>query len=509
MNPNVDLRQLAVRRDAAELQPATRSRHLLLRYLLPGGVLLGFLGVLAWAARDSLLPSRPVTVVPVIATRVEVQPAGTPLFQAAGWVEPRPTPVLVTALVEGVIEQLRVVEGQEVKAGDIVATLIDADARLALEAALADLQLRENEADALLARADVDKKYLPYQLQSAEAMRRLARIDLDNKKNSSSVPLITIHKAESELATLTAKVEELTARKQQLEREVVSLRRLREAFRKEAADAADSFNDLTEAEANMRAALSRIRQAQVAVDMARLRLERMTVKAPCSGRVLALLARPGMKLMGLAPHAMHEASTVVSLYDPLQLQIRADVRFEDLPRVVPGQPVRIETPAVAGGLDGEVLFPTSQADIQKNTLQVKVAVKSPPPVLKPDMLVQVTFLAPARTAPAAPSEQLRLFLPRQVVETAEAGAFVWLADQAARTARRRPIKLGLTAGDLVEVVEGLTAADKAIVGGREGLTDGARITVLGEDATLGTTSGGAGRSTGRQPRIPTGHQGKH
>src|SRR5205823_9016957 len=102
----------------------------------------------------------------------------------------------------------------------------------------------------------------------------------------------------------------------------------------------------------------------------------------------------GSRLMGLATGTHQDASTVVTLYDPASLQVRADVRLEDVPRVVPGQRVRIETPATAP-MAGEVLFATSQADIQKNTLQVKVAVTDPPPALRPDMLVQATFLAPA------------------------------------------------------------------------------------------------------------------
>ena len=36
---------------------------------------------------------------------------------------------------------------------------------------------------------------------------------------------------------------------------------------------------------------------------------------------------------------------------------------------------------------------TAQADIQKNTLQVKVAIDHPPPQIKPEMLARVTFLA--------------------------------------------------------------------------------------------------------------------
>src|SRR5262245_29436170 len=144
MATNVDLSQLAVERG---VEPAvTRRRHLLTRVVLPGLLLLGFGGLVAYAVRDSLSPPVPVTVVPVISSRVALdQPPDTPLFRAAGWVEPRPTATLVTALSEGVVEQLLVVEGQEVKQGQTVARLVAADARLALEMAEADVDLREAE----------------------------------------------------------------------------------------------------------------------------------------------------------------------------------------------------------------------------------------------------------------------------------------------------------------------------------------------------------------------------
>src|SRR5262245_50843465 len=183
MNPNVDLSQLAVRRDAPAAGPQP-SRHLLARYLLPAAVLLGFVGVLVWAARDSLLPAHPVTVVPVLTSRAELrQEAGTPLFQAAGWVEPRPTPILVTALAEGVVEQLLVVEGQQVKAGEPVARLAEADARLALDAAEVDVRLREAELSAAQATLTAARTSLnqPIHLETAvaEAEAALAKLETE------------------------------------------------------------------------------------------------------------------------------------------------------------------------------------------------------------------------------------------------------------------------------------------------------------------------------------------
>jgi RND family efflux transporter MFP subunit len=540
MNANVDLRQLAVRRDENGTPPRASlgRRHLLTRYLLPGFVLLGFLGLAGWSVRDSLFPARPVTVVPVLATRAAVSQEGAPLFQAAGWVEPRPTPVLVTALSEGVVEKLLVVEGQEVKAGEPVAQLLEADARLGVKAAEADLRLRKAdaasaraalaaartnadqpvqlqaacaEADALLAQKETELAALPFLLRTAQARQRLARLDVESKKKGTGTGAVTeldYQRAQSELDSATATAEELEGRSARLKREVEAQKMRRDALRKRLELKAEETRALADAEAQVEASDARCEQAQVALDTARLRLERMTVRAPASGRVLALLARPGMRLMGLAPGSLHESSTVVTLYDPALLQVRADVRLEDVPRVQPGQAVRIETPAAPGGpLEGVVLYPTSQADIQKNTLQVKVAIKAPPATLRPDMLVQVTFLAPA--APRAgerESESLRLLVPRLLVESGDGGAYVWVADQAAGVARRKAVTLGPAGdADLVEVVEGLTAADKLIAGGREGIRDGERIQVTGEDT--GPTRSPSARPT----RLPggNGHRGNH
>jgi hypothetical protein len=40
-------------------------------------------------------------------------------------------------------------------------------------------------------------------------------------------------------------------------------------------------------------------------------------------------------------------------------------------------------------------------------------------------------------------------------------------------------------GDLVEITKGLTISSKLISGGREGLADGTRIQVTGEDPSVG------------------------
>jgi multidrug efflux pump subunit AcrA (membrane-fusion protein) len=64
-----------------------------------------------------------------------------------------------------------------------------------------------------------------------------------------------------------------------------------------------------------------------------------------------------------------------------------------------------------------------------------------------------------------------------------------VADRLSGTARLRRIEVGFAVGELVQVLSGLDPSDKLIVGGRDGLTDGARIAVVGEDETLGVVRG--------------------
>ena len=47
---------------------------------------------------------------------------GAMLFQASGWIEPDPLPIKSTALVDGVVQEVHVLEGQLVKKGEIIAT---------------------------------------------------------------------------------------------------------------------------------------------------------------------------------------------------------------------------------------------------------------------------------------------------------------------------------------------------------------------------------------------------
>ncbi|MBL8827016.1 MAG: efflux RND transporter periplasmic adaptor subunit [Planctomycetaceae bacterium] len=482
-------------------------------------IVAGFVSVVAWSLRERFLPARSVTVVPVVLTQADVRQAGTPLFQAAGWVEPRPSAVVVSALVEGVIEELLVAEGQPVVKGQPIAKLIDADARLTVADAEASVRLREAElalaqgtleaakiqfeqpvqmqaalaeAEATLAKLQTEIKNLPFAIRTAQSQLLLAEQSLAGKKSvGDSITVRALQQAQSEFDTATAARAQLVERGSSLQNELSAWGRKCDALRSQLTLKTEETRKLSESRANVQAGEAKLQQAKVAVEIAQLRLSRMTVHAPITGRVLTVVAKPGRRLMGLAAASEQDSATIVTLYDPKMLQVRADVRLEDVSQVQPGFQAQITSAALRAPLLGEVIVATSQADIQKNTLQVKVAIHDPPAVIKPEMLVQVSFIAPERKSEQHPGsvDPLRILVPRTLVETTEGGTTLWIADLTRGVARRQAIRLGAMVNqELVEVVGGLTPLDKLIVSGRDGIQEGARIRVTDEDRTLGIAS---------------------
>src|SRR5690606_28515049 len=64
-------------------------------------------------------------------------------FQAPGWIEPEPYPIIIPALRMGTVESLEVLEGQAVTSGAVIARLVDEEAQLAVDAARSALQLKK------------------------------------------------------------------------------------------------------------------------------------------------------------------------------------------------------------------------------------------------------------------------------------------------------------------------------------------------------------------------------
>jgi multidrug efflux pump subunit AcrA (membrane-fusion protein) len=349
------------------------------------------------------------------------------------------------------------------------------------------LQAMLAQADVELAKINTSLKNLPFETQRAQSRVDFAKRDFDrNVSAGTSVSHREIDEAKTEFETAGALLQELQDRESSLKKEAIAIGQRREAINVQLQLLADEIEAKDRAAAQVAAAGARVKQMRVAEAEAELRLNRMTIRAPVDGRVFQLVGLPGARVGDGVMTAMagHDGATIISMYQPKSLQVRVDVRFEDIPKVSLLQPVRIDNPALEEPIMGSVLFVSSEADIQKNTLQVKVGIEVPPDFFKPEMLVDVTFLAPKikNARKLETKQEMRLYLPGQFIGQGEGGPFVWLADQSAGVARRISITRGSDGnGGLVEIKSGLDIGSRVITSGADGLKDGDRIKIVGED----------------------------
>jgi HlyD family secretion protein len=234
-------------------------------------------------------------------------------------------------------------------------------------------------------------------------------------------------------------------------------------------------------------------------DEAKLRLSRMEVRSPADGIVMQRLVEPGSKLaFGMDPdHSAH----AVRLYDPKKLQVRVDVPLADAAKVGVGQRAKI----VVGVLpdrtfDGEITRVVHEADIQKNTLQVKVAIADPTSELKPEMLARVRFLSTGNTSTTKQAQLV--FAPENLLQRDGDKATAWVA--ARGFAEQRTIELGQSKQDgWVSITSGLQPGDQLIAGDVSQLKDSAKVRVIGEsDATGATTNETKGGHDDAAHRMP-------
>lgn len=510
-NEKIDLTELSMDRgeQASEKRRPRSVTRLFSRWVVPILIVAGFGAVIYWAVLPALLTGIDVTVVKVRVQESAVSKSGTPLFRASGWVEPGPTPVYVSSLINGTVKSLNVVEDQWVEQGDVVAVLIDDDARLRLRAAEADLLNKQallEQARVRLKSAEVDYQKpvqkqlaisrvendlaeintllseMPEKIVQAEADVDFALKDLKSKREAgTAISRIEVEKALSMHTSAVAKLKELNLRKAGLQKQQEVIHAELNSTKEDLDLNNDAANEFGQAQAAEKVAQSQLELAKVQMDVAKLELSRTRVVSPVAGKVMKLMTSPGGHLSGgPAGEGSHTGSVAVMLYDPRSLQLRVDVRFEDVRRVVPGQSVLIESSALATPLHGKVLRMNPVADIQKNTLEVKVSVADAPDALKPAMLMNVTFLSPESEADTDPSASFAIFVPDKLVKREADATYIWVVDPATNTAKRQAVVVdSLVVDEWVEVLKGLNISSQIIETTSAALSDGDSISISG------------------------------
>ncbi len=448
MNSNIDITRFSNSSGVVHSPPDKKlvapPRRIFSRYLLPVLLLAGFGAIAAYSFRSAFVPVVDVYVTmpvpapdhllsaqaqqlssiptpdeaeqpgasPSIAASAPVQTnesaenppspgRGQTLFQAPGWIEPSPYPIMISALRSGTIQQLEIIEGQSVTSGTIVARLINEDQLLAVRAHESALRLKEARYKAARERWESPTDLIE-SVRTAHA--KSGQLDAQARRQRDLIQLANL---EAEIGTtLTRSGYEASL---ETTRKETELSVTRHDLLETQAEVALNSATLQAAEERLRlriedreaveTAAAELEAAKVALDEARLQLERSVIKAPTDGTIMRLTAAPGTML---SPD-MEPGMTVAQMYKPDMLQVRVDVPLAEAAKVRPGLPAEIRVEALPNRrFRGELVNIVPEFDLQKNILPVKVRVYDPDEALRPEMIARVEFFAEQPVAPKPP-----------------------------------------------------------------------------------------------------------
>lgn len=300
----------------------------------------------------------------------------------------------------------------------------------------------------------------------------LAEIDPRDVQNA-------LDQAEAELSSTQVQLRTARAQRQRVE-----------SLRESEIVTQDEYESAVNAEAAAQTALVR---AQTNARLARERSRDVTIRAPISGTVITRAVEPGT-IIASATGNISGGTSLFTMADLSEIQVRARVDETDIGKVRPGQEASVTVEAYAGQrFRGTVLKVEPQAVVEQNVTMFPVLVRlaNPEGLLKPGMNADVSMVTDAREDAVS--------IPTGAVTTArEAGTAAAALGLDADSVRAALRPAGASAGPRA------SAGGRGSAGSAEGAAGGSRGAGQGS-AGAGTTRGvvfvqAAG---GPQPRAVT------
>ncbi len=348
-----------------------------------------------------------------------------------------PTRVQVSAQVPGLIVTVGALEGQRVKAGDLLVQIDDSEARSSVAQATASVAQ---------ASARVDQLRRVGSIVATESLKQtetnLARSQADLERSSRLAASGTV--AVVELENAKRAVDLARAQKTAAEAQQIS----------SAPAGADS-----------RVALTALLQAQAQLTGATVRLAQTRMKAVQDGVVLSRAVEPG--------DVVQPARTLLVMAVDSELQIVFHPDERNLANMKVGQRARTSADAFPQDVfDAEVSYIAPSVDPERGSIEVRLRVPQAPAKWKPDMTVSVDLVVASKAG--------ALTVPSGTVRGASAVQPHVLVVQDGRVVQR-DVTLGLRGDGSTEITSGLEPGAQVIVPDGTLLAAGQRVRASRED----------------------------
>jgi RND family efflux transporter MFP subunit len=217
--------------------------------------------------------------------------------------------------------------------------------------------------------------------------------------------------------------------------------------------------EVSEAQANL--AKAQVIQAEAQLQELRIRLGQTDILSPLTGVVAQRYVHPGALVSVNTP--------VVLVLDLAHLVTVINVPEREIDKVRLGNPARIIVDAIGGEeFEGQVVRISPLLDSQTRTAQVEIELPNPSGRLKAEMFARVDL--------NLTTERHALLIPRDalVYRSNRPGVFVVESE----VVRFQSIETGLTEGDRIEALSGLSEKDTVVSRGANLLKNGDSVKVV-------------------------------
>jgi len=235
-----------------------------------------------------------------------------------------------------------------------------------------------------------------------------------------------------------------------------------------------SRQDVDDALATAKQSAAAVDAAAAVVETARTNLRFAAVSAPIGGRIGRALFTPG----ALVTSGQAEPLAKIQRLDPMNVDItQSSNEFLALRRAVAEGGVQDSTTPVTLKLSdgseyplpGTLQFADLDVDPGTGSITLRATFPNPDGQLLPGMYV--------RAMVGQGTRQQALLVPQAVVDrSARGNALAWVVD-AQDIVRQREFRTVRAVGDQWLVLDGLQPGERIVTSGRQGLADGARVTV--------------------------------
>ena len=281
--------------------------------------------------------------------------------------------------------------------------------------------------------------------------------------------------AEARLSAARRGFAEQEVRLRQAELTLGRTRRLVEEGVVGAADLDGAEAEVASFEARIALAREQVVVAEREVDVFRIQLDDLVIRAPFDGVAISKDAEQGEMISPISAGGGFTRTGVCTIVDMTSLEIEVDVNESYINRVRDAQRVVATLDAYPDwDIPASVITTVPAADRQRATVLVRIGFDALDPRILPDMGIKVAFLEDQ--PPLSGTGERPVLVPAAAARNVDGQDIVYVVR--GDLAERRAVRLGSVAGDQVEVIAGLTEGERVVVGGPADLADGDRVTEL-------------------------------